>query len=123
MSKKYKVIFWSSFNHVDTVTLCVSEKAYNKKCKKLGYDYTLNGSDGICTLFSRVGKRSECVIGIKSINDKLENLLPLITHEIVHAADFIMEEDNIKDMEFRAYVVQDMLAKSILYIQELKVLK
>ena len=117
------MIFWSSFNHVDTVTLCISEKEYNKQCKKLGYDYNLEGNDGICTLFVRAGKRSECVIGIKNIGDKLENLLPLITHEIVHAADFIMEEDGINDMEFRAYVVQDMLAKSILYLQELKVLK
>ena len=123
MSKKSKVIFWSSFNHVDTVTLCINEKEYNKQCKKLGYDYSLEGNDGICTLFVRAGKCSECVIGIKTIDGKVENILPLIAHEIVHAVDFIMEEDGIKDMEFRAYAVQDMLAKSILYLQELKVLK
>ena len=61
-------------------------------------------------------------IGIKDTSLQPELLLPLITHEIVHAVDFIMEEDSIKDMEFRSYAVQDMLAKTMLYLKDIGVL-
>ena len=123
MSKKTRVIYWTSFGGVDKVTLCLSNKSYNKACNKLGYDYVIGDhNDGICTLFTKKGERGECVIGIKDTNLQPELLLPLITHEIVHAVDFIMEEDSIKDMEFRSYAVQDMLAKTILYLKDIGVL-
>lgn len=120
MSKNTRVIYWTSFGGVDKVTLCISDKAYNKACKKLGYDYIIGeANDGICTLFTKKGQRGECIIGIKHIDMQPELLLPLITHEIVHAVDFIMEEDTIKDMEFRSYAVQDMLAKTMIYLKEI----
>lgn len=123
MSKKTRVIYWSSFGGVDKVTLCLSNKSYNKACNKLGYDYVIGDhNDGICTLFTRQGERGECVIGIKRLDVQPELLLPLITHEIVHAVDFIMEEDNIKDMEFRAYAIQDMLAKVMLHLKDVGIL-
>ena len=123
MSKKTRVIYWTSFGGVDKVTLCLSNKSYNKACNKLGYDYVIGDrNDGICTLFTKKGERGECVIGIKDTSLQPELLLPLITHEIVHAVDFIMEEDSIKDMEFRSYAVQDMLAKTMLYLKDIGVL-
>lgn len=128
MSKNKKLeprlIYWTSFGGVDKVTLCLSEKMYNKECKKLGYDYIIGDMNaGICTLFTKKGERGKCIIGIKNVNDKPELLLPLITHEIVHAVDFIMEEDTLKDMEFRSYAVQDMLAKTMMYLNEVGILK
>lgn len=111
-------IFWSSFNQIDSVTLCLSEKLYKKECKKFGYENRII-KDGVCTRFIQNGKRGECVIGIKTINIEYNKLIPLIVHEIVHAVDFIMEEDNIIDMEFRSYSIQDMLAKTLMYLDEI----
>lgn len=124
MSKKTKVIYWTSFGGVNKVTLCLSDNSYNKVCKKLWYNYIIGDhNDGVCTLFTKKGERGECVIGIKRSDTQPELLLPLITHEIVHTVDFIMEEDNIKDMEFRAYAIQDMLAKTILHLKDVGALR
>lgn len=125
MCKKIKAmrIFWSSFNGIDSVTLCLNEKIYNKECNKFGYDNYID-NDGVCTRFIQKGKRGECVIGIKTLdNIDYISAISLITHEIAHAVDFIMEEDHITDMEFRAYAIQDMLAKTMMYIDKLGIYK
>lgn len=126
--KKKKIearsIYWTSFGGIDNVILCLSDKLYNKECKKLGYDYHIGKyNGGVCTRFLIEGKRGVCIIGIKKLDYSPELLLPLITHEIVHAVDFIMEEDTIKDMEFRSYAVQDMLAKTMLYLKDVGILE
>ena len=80
--------------------------------------------DGVCTLFTHKGKRGECVIGI-SDRTKYDYVtyVSLIAHEITHAVDFIMQEDTMTDMEFRAYATQDMLAKSMMYIEDIGMFK
>ena len=120
---KPRRIFWTSFGQIDSVTLCLTDKLYEKECKKFGYDNVIV-KDGVCTRFTRKGKRGECVIGI---SDKVKydyvKYIGLIAHEITHAIDFIMEEDTITDMEFRAYAIQDMLAKSMMYIEDIGMFK
>ena len=120
---KPRRIFWTSFGQIDSVTLCLTDKLYEKECKKFGYDIVIV-KDGVCTRFTNEGKRGECIIGI---SDKVKHdyvtYVALIAHEITHAVDFIMEEDNMSDMEFRAYAVQDMLAKSMMYIEDIGMFK
>lgn len=119
-----RVIYWTSFGGIDSVTLCLSDELYNDECARLGYtDYHIGEyNDGICFKVKKVGKRGECIIGIKDILLEPEKLIPLIAHEIAHAVDFIMEEDTLTDMEFRSYAIQDMLAKSMMYLSEIGIL-
>ena len=116
-------IFWTSYGQVDSVTLCLTDKLYEKECKKFGKDQVIE-RDGVCTLFTHKGKRGECVIGI-SDRTKYDYVtyISLIAHEITHAIDFIMQEDTMTDMEFRAYATQDMLAKSMMYIEDIGMFK
>ena len=116
-------IFWTSFGQIDSVTLCLTDKLYEKECKKFGYDNVIV-KDGVCTRLTHKGKRGECIIGI-SDRTKYDYVtyISLIAHEITHAVDFIMEEDTITDMEFRAYAIQDMLAKSMMYIEDVGMFK
>lgn len=126
-NKKIKIeprrIHWTSFGQIDSVTLCLTNKLYEKECRRFGYDNIIV-KDGVCTRFTQEGKRGECIIGI---SDKIKydyvTYIALIAHEITHAVDFIMEEDNIRDMEFRSCAVQDMLAKSMMYIEDIGMFK
>lgn len=116
-------IFWTSYGQIDSVTLCLTDKLYEKECRKFG-SYQVIERDGVCTLFTKKGKRGECVIGISDKNKcDYVTYIALIAHEITHAVDFIMEEDTIRDMEFRAYATQDMLAKAMMYIEDIGMFK
>ena len=46
------------------------------------------------------------------------DLIGLLTHEITHSVDFIMEEDGYTDMEIRGYMTQDMLVKAMMFINK-----
>ena len=68
--------------------------------------------DGHCTLFTHPDYSPVCVITInerESVNE--EQIIGLITHEAVHAVDFLIEcigEAN-PGKEFKAYTVQNIV--------------
>ena len=54
-------------------------------------------------------------IGIKKWINQLE-LKGLIVHEISHAIDYIMRENDLTDTEYRAYTMQSMYQIAISFI-------
>ena len=55
------------------------------------------------------------VIAVKKIKNIVQ-LKGLIVHEITHATDYIMRQNDFTDMEFRAYCNQAMYQSSIEWI-------
>ena len=56
-------------------------------------------------------------IGIKKWNDPLQ-LKGLIVHEMSHAIDYIMRENDLVDTECRAYAMQSMYQIAISFIDD-----
>ena len=119
-NKLTKDIYNCSFTAIDRVTLCLDKKSYLKECGKYNYDAYLE-TDGICTRLKQEGHRGVCIIGINNaLSMDNVDLIGILAHEITHAVDFIMDEQDFKDMEMRAYMVHDMIMKAMLFIEEAK---
>lgn len=116
--KHTKDIYICSFTSIDRVTLCLTKEAYIDTCAKYNYktDFT---TDGLTTRLKHKGKRGNCVIGIQDAfkMSKLD-LIGILTHEITHAVDFIMDDQGFTDMEMRAYMAHDMMVKALIFFKK-----
>ena len=117
--KLRKTIYKSTFTGLDRVVLCLTEEEFIKYCNKYNCNDAYIIKAGICTRLKKEGCRGFCIIGIKdAYSISYIDLIGLLTHEITHAVDFIMEEDGYTDMEMRGYMTQDMLVKAMMFINE-----
>ncbi len=115
-----KDIYKCSFTSIDRVTLCLTNEAYTDTCAKYNYETDFT-TDGLTTRLKHEGRRGNCIIGIQDAfkMSKLD-LMGILTHEITHAVDFIMEDQGFIDMEMRAYMAHDMMLKSLIFIKKQK---
>ena len=117
--KLRKTIYKSTFTGLDRVVLCLTEEELIKYCNKYNCNDACINKAAICIRLKREGSRGFCIIGIKDAYSlSYIDLIGLLTHEITHSVDFIMEEDGYTDMEMRAYMTQDMLVKAMMFINE-----
>lgn len=117
--KLRKTIYKSTFTGLDRVVLCLTEEELIKYCNKYNCNDAYINKAAICIRLKREGCRGFCIIGIKdAYSISYIDLVGLLIHEITHAVDFIIEEDGYTDMEMRAYMTQDMLAKAMIFVNK-----
>ena len=117
--KLRKTIYKSTFTELDRVVLCLTEEVFIKYCNKYNCNDAYIIKAGISIRLKKEGCRGFCIIGIKDAYSlSYLDLIGLLTHEITHSVDFIMEEDGYTDMEMRGYMTQDMLVKAMMFINE-----
>ena len=112
-------IYSSDMTFIQSVYLCYGQKAYRKANEKLNKSYdSLIEKGGVTELWKKEDGSYIITIGVKKIKDILQ-LKGLIVHEITHATDFIMRQNDFVDMEFRAYCNQSMYQKAIEFIDDI----
>ena len=70
------------------------------------------------SLWDRHDGSLEVCIGVKKWNDSLQ-LKGLIIHELSHAIDYIMRENDLTDTEYKAYAMQSMYQNVIPFIDDI----
>ena len=112
-------IYDSTVTKVEKVYLCYGHKAYKKFSEKR-YDSKNDWIEkgGIAVLWDRHNGRYEVCIGVKKWNDPLQ-IKGLIVHEMSHAIDYIMRENDLTDTEYRAYTMQSMYQIAISFIDDI----
>lgn len=115
-------IYDSTVTKVEKVYLCYGHKAYKKFSEKRYGPNDCIEKGGIAVLWDRHNGRYEVCIGIKKWNNPLE-LKGLIVHEMSHAIDFIMRENDLTDTEYRAYTMQSMYQIAISFIDDVIAIK
>ena len=60
----------------------------------------------------------EVCIGVKKWEDPIQ-LKGLIVHELSHAIDYIMSENDLTDTEYRAYTMQSMYQTAMCFIDDI----
>ena len=111
-------VYSSTVTKVEKVFVCYGHKTYKKFIKKR---YKSNREviekGGVSSLWDRHDGSYEVCIGVKKWNDSLQ-LKGLIVHELSHAIDYIMRENDLTDTEYRAYAMQSMYQNSIPFIDD-----
>lgn len=116
------LIYNSTVTKVDKVWFCYGNKAYKKFSKKRYKCINENiEKGGVTTLWDRHNGSFEVCIGVKKIDNPLQ-LKGLIVHELSHAIDHIMRENDLTDTEYKAYSMQSMYQIAIDFI-DYKLLK
>lgn len=109
----------STVTKVEKVFVCYGHKTYRKFSKKR---YNANSEEiikgGVSSLWDRHDGSFEVCIGVKKWNDSLQ-LKGLIVHELSHAIDYIMRENDLTDTEYRAYSMQSMYQNVIPFIDDI----
>ena len=112
-------VYSSTVTKVEKVYLCYGQKAYNKFSKKRyknENEYIAKG--GVATLYDRHDGSYEVCIGVKKW-DNIVELKGLIVHELSHAIDYIMRENDLTDTEYRAYTMQSMYQIAMCFIDDI----
>lgn len=113
------LIYESTVTKIDKVWLCYGHKEY-KKFNKKRYK-CLNeqiAKAGVTTLWDRHNGSYEVCIGVKKIDNPIQ-LKGLIVHELSHAIDYIMRENDLIDGEYKAYAMQSMYQIAIEFIDRI----
>lgn len=112
-------VYSSTVTKVDKVYLCYGHKTYRKFSKKR---YKSNCEEiikcGVSSLWDRHDGSFEVCIGVKKWNDIIQ-LKGLIVHELSHAIDYIMRENDLTDTEYRAYTMQSMYQIAMCFIDDI----
>lgn len=112
-------VYSSTVTKVEKVFVCYGHKTYKKFIKKR---YKSNREviekDGVSSLWDRHDGSYEVCIGVKKWNDSLQ-LKGLIVHELSHAIDYIMRENDLADTEYREYTMQSMYQNVIPFIDDI----
>ena len=112
-------VYSSTVTKVEKVFVCYGHKTYRKFSKKR---YKSNSEEiikcGVSSLWDRHDGSYEVCIGVKKLNDSLQ-LKGLIVHELSHAIDYIMRENDLTDTEYRAYAMQSMYQNVIPFIDDI----
>ena len=112
-------VYSSTVTKVEKVWLCYGHKRYKKFTEKR-YKF-LNDEilkSGVATLWDRNDGSYEVCIGVKKWEDPIQ-LKGLIVHELSHAMDYIMRENDLTDTEYRAYSMQSMYQTAMYFIDEI----
>ena len=103
--------------------LCYGHKTYKKFSeKRYKSENACIEKAAIAVLWDRHNGAYEVCIGIKKWNDPLQ-LKGLIVHEMSHAIDYIMRENDLVDTEYRAYTMQSMYQIAISFIDDVIISK
>ena len=112
-------MYSSTVTKVEKVFVCYGHKTYKKFSKKR---YKSNSEEiikgGVSSLWDRHDGSLEVCIGVKKWNDALQ-LKGLIVHELSHAIDYIMRENDLTDTEYKAYSMQSMYQNVIPFIDDI----
>ena len=112
-------VYNSTVTKVEKVFVCYGHKTYRKFSKKR---YNANSEEiikgGVSSLWDRHDGSFEVCIGVKKWNDSLQ-LKGLIVHELSHAIDYIMRENDLTDTEYKAYSMQSMYQNVIPFIDDI----
>ena len=112
-------VYSSIVTKVEKVFVCYGHKTYRKFSKKRYKAYSeeiIKG--GVSSLLDRHDGSFEVCIGVKKWNDSLQ-LKGLIVHELSHAIDYIMRENDLTDTEYKAYSMQSMYQNVIPFIDDI----
>lgn len=115
--KNVKKIYESNMTFIKTVYFCYGNKAYKNITEKINNnnEFKQIEKDGITDLWKNNNGSYTIVIAVRKIKNVIQ-LKGLIVHEITHATDFIMRQNDFTDMEFRAYCNQVMYQSAIEWI-------
>ena len=112
-------VYSSTVTKVEKVFVCYGHKTYKKFSNKR---YKSNSEEiikgGVSSLWDRHDGSYEVCIGVKKWNDALQ-LKGLIVHELSHAIDYIMRENDLIDTEYRAYAMQSMYQTAMCFIDDI----
>ena len=112
-------VYSSTVTKVEKVFVCYGHKTYKKFSKKR---YKSDSEEivkgGVSSLLDRHNGSLEVCIGVKKWNDALQ-LKGLIVHELSHAIDYIMRENDLTDTEYKAYAMQSMYQNVIPFIDDI----
>lgn len=112
-------VYSSTVTKVEKVFVCYGHKTYRKFSKKR---YKSNCEEiikcGVSSLWDRHDGSYEVCIGVKKWNDIIQ-LKGLIVHELSHAIDYIMRENDLTDTEYRAYAMQSMYQIAMCFIDDI----
>ena len=116
------LIYNSTVTKVDKVWFWYGNKAYKKFSKKRYKSKNESiEKGGVAILWDKHNGSFEVCIGVKKIDNKLQ-LKGLIVHELSHAIDYIIRENDLTDTEYKAYSMQSMYQITIDFIDN-KLLK
>ena len=112
-------VYSSTVTKVEKVFVCYGHKTYRKFSKKR---YKSNCEEiikgGVSSLWDRHDGSFEVCIGVKKWEDAIQ-LKGLIVHELSHAIDYIMRENDLTDTEYRAYAMQSMYQTAMCFIDDI----
>lgn len=112
-------VYSSTVTKVEKVFVCYGHKTYRKFSKKR---YKADSEEiikgGVSSLWDMHDGSFEVCIGVKKWNDSLQ-LKGLIVHELSHAIDYIMRENDLTDTEYKAYSMQSMYQNVIPFIDDI----
>lgn len=113
-------LYDSNMTLVEKVYLCYGRKAYDKFCKKRfgATENQIIEKSGVTSLWDKHNGSYECAIGVLKL-DNIVQLKGLIVHEITHATDYIMRQNDFTDLEFRAYANQAMYQTAVEFINKI----
>ena len=112
-------VYSSTVTKVEKVFVCYGHKTYKKfteKRYKCLNDEILKS--GVVTLWDRNDGSCEVCIGVKKWEDPAQ-IKGLIVHELSHAIDYIMRENDLTDTEYKAYAMQSMYQNVIPFIDDI----
>jgi len=96
-----------------------SKKQWNKAMKQSKYTEHIIKEDSICA-----GKAGCFVLdnglAFGMYINKKDFQYKIVIHESVHIIDFLMEETGINDIEFRAYMIEDLSHRIIEHFRDSK---
>ena len=112
-------VYSSTVTKVEKVFVCYGHKTYRKFSEKR---YKSNSEEiikgGVSSLWDRYDGSLEVCIGVKKWKDPIQ-LKGLIVHELSHAIDYIMRENDLTDTEYKAYAMQSMYQNVIPFIDNI----
>lgn len=118
-SKNIVLVYESTVTKVEKVFVCYGHKTYKKfSNKRYKAKYETINKGGVTSLWDRHDGSYEVCIGLKKWKDSLQ-LKGLVVHELSHAIDYIMRENDLVDTEYRAYSMQSMYQNVIPFIDEI----
>ena len=112
-------VYSSTVTKVEKVFVCYGHKTYRKFSEKR---YKSNSEEiikgGVSSLWDIHNGSFEVCIGVKKWKDPIQ-LKGLIVHELSHAIDYIMRENDLTDTEYKAYAMQSMYQNVIPFIDDI----
>lgn len=111
-------VYSSTVTKVEKVFVCYGHKTYRKFSNKRYKAVSDIEKSGVTTLWDRHDGSYEVCIGVKKWEDPIQ-LKGLIVHELSHAMDYIMRENDLIDTEYRAYAMQSMYQTAMCFIDDI----